>query len=137
MASPVLEQLLATRILARIDEILADRRSHLLARRSALATALEDMLPGWRYMVPAGGLFIWAELPGPISTSLSVLASEHGVALTPGPRFGSPGLLERYLRLPYSLPPEQLEQAVTTIAALAPLTRPGHRKVEDKFNYAA
>lgn len=121
MASPVLEQLLATLALERIEEIVADRRPLLRSRRAALADGLSRHLPGWRYARPGGGLSVWAELPEPISTSLSVLAGERGLALTPGPRFGAPGVLERYLRLPYSLAPQELDAAVTILARIAPL----------------
>ena len=62
---------------------------------------------------------MWTELPDPISTSLSVQARERGLLITPGPRFGAAGLLERYLRLPFTLPPEQLEQAVAILAGLS------------------
>jgi DNA-binding transcriptional MocR family regulator len=70
--------------------------------------------------MPTGGLFIWAELPGAISTSLAVRAAEHGLQITPGPRFGEAGLLERYVRLPFALAPEQLERAVAILARAVP-----------------
>ena len=38
---------------------------------------------------------------------------------TPGPRFGAAGLLDRYLRLPFTLPPDQLRRAVEILAAEA------------------
>jgi DNA-binding transcriptional MocR family regulator len=69
--------------------------------------------------MPSGGLFLWAQLPGPNSTSLAVRAAEEGVQLTPGPRFGAAGLLERYIRLPFTLAPEQLERAVAILANVA------------------
>ncbi|MFL5830967.1 MAG: PLP-dependent aminotransferase family protein [Solirubrobacteraceae bacterium] len=119
LASPVLEQLLATQILEHLDDIVTERREVISARRAALMTALSDQLPQWRYRRPAGGLFLWAQLPDPVSTSLAVRAREHGLAMTPGPRFGSAGLLERYVRIPYSLPPDQLERAVSILARVA------------------
>jgi DNA-binding transcriptional MocR family regulator len=116
MASPILEQLLAKQVLDHFDEIVLDRRELIRVRRAALTTALGRQLPAWRYRLPAGGLFLWAQLPEPVSTSLAVGAREHGLALNPGPRFGAAGLLERYLRIPYSLPPDQLERAVSILA---------------------
>ena len=120
MASPVLEQLLAARVLEVLPELLADRRAMVRRRRAALAAALARHLPDWRYALPAGGLSIWAELPAPVSTSLTILAADRGVALAPGPRFGAAGLLERYLRLPYSLPSEQLTRAIELLAEISP-----------------
>jgi DNA-binding transcriptional MocR family regulator len=120
LASPVLEQIIATHVLGEIDAIIAERRRLIRERRAALADALQANLPSWRFALPSGGLFIWAGLPGPISTSLAVRAAEHGLQITPGPRFGEAGLLERYLRLPFTLAPEQLERAVTILARVAP-----------------
>jgi hypothetical protein len=41
------------------------------------------------------------------------------VHFTPGPRFGAAGLLDRYLRLPFTLPPDQLRRAVEILASEA------------------
>jgi DNA-binding transcriptional MocR family regulator len=120
LASPLFEQLVATRTLERLDEILAERREVIRIRRAALARALEKHLPHWRYAPPAGGLFIWTELPGAISTSLAHAAARRDLHLSPGPRFAAAGLLERHLRLPFTLAPAQLERAVETLAALTP-----------------
>ena len=120
LASPVLEQLVAVRVFERLDEILDERRVLLRDRRTTLLRALAEQLPAWRCAQPGGGLFVWAELPGSISTSLAVQARERGLYLTPGPRFGAAGLFERFLRLPFSLPPDQLEAAVSILALLAP-----------------
>ena len=65
-------------------------------------------------------MFLWVELPEPISTSLSLAAAEHDLQLTPGPRFAAAGVLERHLRLPFTLAPAQLERAVEILAGLTP-----------------
>ncbi|MBV9363463.1 MAG: PLP-dependent aminotransferase family protein [Solirubrobacterales bacterium] len=120
LASPLFEQLVATRIFERLDAILAERREVIRARRAALTRALNERLPGWRYTPPAGGLFLWVELPAPISTALSLAADRRGLQVVPGPRFAAAGLLERHLRLPFTLTPEQLERAVEILAELTP-----------------
>jgi DNA-binding transcriptional MocR family regulator len=119
LASPVFEQIVAGRVLEVLDEIVAERRTAIASRRDHLIALLERHLPGWRFTPPAGGLFLWTKLPAPISTVLSVAAGERGLLITPGPRFGAAGLLERRLRLPFTLPPEQLEQAVAILAEVA------------------
>ena len=111
---------MATRTLARLDEILAERREVIRVRRAALAGALDEQLPGWRYRLPAGGLYIWVELPEPMSTSLALEAARRDLHLTPGPRFAAAGLLERHLRLPFTLAPWQLERSVELLAELSP-----------------
>lgn len=120
LASPLFEQIVATRTLACLDEILAERREVIRIRRDALVDALDAHLPAWRYGPPAGGLYIWAELPGPISTRLALEASRRDVHLTPGPRFAAAGLLERHIRLPFTLSPPQLERAVAILAGVTP-----------------
>ncbi len=119
MASPVLEQLVAVGVFESLDAIVAERKVLLRARRSALMDALDEHAPAWKYSRPRGGLFLWVELPSATATSLSVRARERGVHFTPGPRFGAAGLLDRYLRLPFTLPPDQLRRAVEVLAAEA------------------
>jgi DNA-binding transcriptional MocR family regulator len=118
MASPVLDQLVAVQLLALADTIVPARRMQLAAQRDALLAALSDALPEWRVRVPAGGVTLWAELDGPISSALSRAAEEVGVRLAPGPRFGLDGTLERFLRLPFTLPAADLTDAVKRIAAV-------------------
>ncbi|MGZ4317270.1 MAG: aminotransferase-like domain-containing protein, partial [Gaiellaceae bacterium] len=119
MASPVLEQLIAVGVFEVLDAIVAERQVLLRARRSALADALDEHAPAWKYTRPHGGLFLWVELPTPSATSLALRARERGVHFTPGPRFGAAGLLDRYLRLPFTLPPDQLHRAVEILASEA------------------
>jgi DNA-binding transcriptional MocR family regulator len=120
MSGPLFEQIVATRVLEHLDDILAERRAMIRRRRDALAGALHRSLPEWRYALPAGGMFLWAELPEPISTSLSLAAAEQDLQLTPGPRFAAAGVLERHLRLPFTLAPAQLERAVEILSGLTP-----------------
>src|SRR5690606_5111508 len=86
-----------------------DRRDHLLA-------LLERHLPHWRIESPAGGLSLWAEMPRAEATALAALAESHGVRIAPGPRFGVSGAFERFLRLPFALPEEQLAIGVERLA---------------------
>jgi DNA-binding transcriptional MocR family regulator len=118
MSSPVLEQLVAVHLLDRADEIVAARRAQLVIRRDALVGALRELLPEWRFTVPAGGVTLWAELDGPISSALARAAEDVGVRLAPGPRFGLDGTLERFLRLPFTLAPDDLTEAVRRIASI-------------------
>jgi DNA-binding transcriptional MocR family regulator len=68
--------------------------------------------------VPAGGVMLWAELDGPISSALCRAAEDVGVRLAPGPRFGLDGTLERFLRLPFALDEETLTDAVRRVASV-------------------
>ncbi len=118
MASPVLDQLVAVRLLMDGGPIVAARRAQLTAARDALLAALAEVLPEWRVTVPRGGVTCWAELDGPISSALARAVERVGVRLAPGPRFGLDGTLERFLRLPFTLPVAELTEAVHRIAAV-------------------
>ena len=118
MAGPVLEQLVATVLLGRLEELTAHRVAQLRPRRDALIGALREHLPEWRFQLPQGGLSLWAELDAPLSTPLSLLAAQAGVLVVPGSRFGVDGTLERFLRLPYALPADRLTEAVRRLAAV-------------------
>ncbi|HEY2948793.1 MAG TPA: PLP-dependent aminotransferase family protein [Micromonosporaceae bacterium] len=118
MASPVLDQLVGVRLLAQGETIVKARRARLAAQRDALVAALREELPEWRVTVPSGGVSLWAELDGPVSSALSRAAEELGVRLAPGPRFGLDGTLERFIRLPFTLPEADLVEAVSRIAAV-------------------
>ena len=117
LGAPVLEQLVLTELLARRDEILADRRTRIVRTRDALMTALRSRLPQWEFREPEGGLCLWAELPEPLSTSLCAAADRRGVILAPGSQFAPEGGLERFLRLPFTgHEPEVVADAVARIA---------------------
>ncbi|TDC65209.1 PLP-dependent aminotransferase family protein [Micromonospora sp. KC207] len=118
MASPVLDQLVAVHLLADASAIVNARRTQLAAQRDALTDALARRLPDWRVTVPRGGVTLWVELDGPISSALARAADEVGVRLAPGPRFGLDGTLERFLRLPFTLPAADLVEAVGRLAAV-------------------
>lgn len=119
MAGPVLDQLVALRLLDRADEVIPARQVQLVAQRDALVGALREHLPRWSFTLPAGGVCLWVELDAPVSTALTHAALAHGVRVASGPRFGVDGTLERYLRLPYTLAAQDLVDAVRRIAAAA------------------
>ncbi|MFN2559921.1 MAG: PLP-dependent aminotransferase family protein [Jatrophihabitans sp.] len=118
MGSPVLEQVVAASLVEQLDDIAARRVAELVPQRDALVAALAQHLPDWRVTVPEGGLSLWAELSSPLSTPLSMLAAQAGVVVVPGSRFGVDGTLERFLRLPYSLPADRLAEAVRRLAGV-------------------
>ncbi|WP_432977052.1 PLP-dependent aminotransferase family protein [Dactylosporangium sp. CA-233914] len=125
MASPVLDQLVAVRLLQRRDTIVPARRKQLLVQRDTLAAALRAELPDWRFVLPSGGMVIWAELDAPVSSALARCAEELGVRVAPGPRFGADGTMERFMRLPFTLPETDLVEAVRRLAeARTDLDRP-------------
>jgi DNA-binding transcriptional MocR family regulator len=119
MASPILEQLVAVELLGHWNEVLASRRALLRERRAALLRALAAHASGWRVRRPAGGLSCWVQLPAPIATRLAAVAAREGVRVTPGPSFSVDGTFEQHVRLPFTLAPDELEEAVVRLAGIA------------------
>jgi DNA-binding transcriptional MocR family regulator len=116
MAGPVLDQLLALELLADWDAVLADRRALLEPRRAALL----DALPAeWEVRRPHGGMTAWVQLPAPVATRLAGIAATRGLAISPGPAFSVDGTFESHVRLPFTLPPDDLRRAVALLAELA------------------
>jgi DNA-binding transcriptional MocR family regulator len=95
---------------------LPERREILRSRRAHLQSLLREHLPDWQPGPGAGGMSLWVRLPAPMSTALSAAASRLGLDLPAGPRFGVDGTLERFVRVPYALPEEQLGEAVELLA---------------------
>lgn len=116
LGAAVLEQLVVTHLLRQRDAILPERRAVLAERRDALAGAVRSDLPGWRFALPTGGLSLWCELPEPAGSSLVGVAERNGVLLVAGSRFSPDGGLERFVRLPYTLDPVSLREAVRRTA---------------------
>jgi DNA-binding transcriptional MocR family regulator len=117
LSSPVLEQLVAARLLAVAEEGTADRVARLRASREALLAALADRLPDWGLTAPRAGAMLWAQLPAGRSTRLAAHALDLGLRITPGPRFTVDGTADQWLRLPLSVSPDQAADVVAVLAA--------------------
>ncbi|MGW4401298.1 MocR-like transcription factor YczR [Amycolatopsis nivea] len=120
LGAPVFDQLVLAALLEPDGyDVLARRRAEFREQRDITVAALRKYCPEWTFQVPPGGLSLWCRLPEPMSTRLAVSAANHGVQIAPGSRFGVHGGLERWLRLPFGLPREQLPEAVRRVSAAA------------------
>jgi DNA-binding transcriptional MocR family regulator len=118
MAGSVVDQILAVNLLRREDGVVAERRRMLRERRAVLENALARHLPEWSWHTPTGGLSLWVDLGEPSASALATRAAAFGVRIEGGSRFGvDPGTFEQRIRIPYTLPPETLEDAVPRLAA--------------------
>ena len=116
LGTPLLEQLIVADLLASYDEILDARRIQLRVGRDYLRAALASRLPDWDVPLPLGGLTLWVGLGAPVSSQLTLAARNEGVLLAAGPLFGIDGAFERFLRIPFSHPVEDLDRAVDALA---------------------
>ena len=74
------------------------------------ATVLSRLLAASSGLPPdpgCGGMALWVQLPSPMSSALSAAALALGLDVPPGPRFGVDGTLERFVRIPYTLPDDR------------------------------
>ena len=117
LGTPVMEQLVLTRLLTDGGQVLAEHRARLRGQRDALVALIGAALPEWRFHVPTGGLALWCELPGPLGTALVAEAERRGLIVAPGPVFAPEGGLDRFVRVPWTRPAEDLEAAVDRLAA--------------------
>ncbi|MGC3992972.1 MAG: PLP-dependent aminotransferase family protein [Propionicimonas sp.] len=112
LGAPVLEQLALVQLLRRGHGLHPERRDELRAARATMVAALRDALPGARWVTPAGGLFLWVELPEPRANQLAAAARNEDLLVSPGPQFAVSHGLQRYVRLPYKDPPEVVAEAM-------------------------
>ena len=132
LGTSLFDQLVVCELLADPD-LAGARREQVRQRRDALASALRQHLPQWRFRLPDGGLSLWLRLPHGSATALCASLEHHGVFLAPGPVFSVEGGADQWLRLPYARPAEQLEAAVVRIArawqAMPAAPRTGPRRM--------
>ncbi|NEK60519.1 PLP-dependent aminotransferase family protein [Geodermatophilus sabuli] len=113
----VLDQLAAAILLRDLDGILDQRRRALRERRDVLLGEVARALPDWSASRPGGGLSLWCRLPaGSSSAALSAAAAPLGLLLAEGRAFGTGHAFDDHLRLPFTLPPARLREAVALLA---------------------
>lgn len=118
LGSPLLEQLATQWLIENGPTFLPARRRMLAERRDRCGELLRKHFPTWHFQTPEGGLSYWVELPDRLATQLAALAETQGIHLGTGTRFGLAGAFDRYLRMPFSLEPEVLEDALMRIKPL-------------------
>jgi DNA-binding transcriptional MocR family regulator len=118
LGSPVPSQVLAARLLDRLDEMIAGRRAVLARRAATLTRLLRAAVPDWTFPAPAGGLSLWVDL-GPAVTAdrFADTALAHGVAVAPGTSACVARSGDHHLRLCFDRPEAELTLAAERLAA--------------------
>jgi DNA-binding transcriptional MocR family regulator len=117
LGGAVLDQLVTARLLDDVRSVVAERQEVLRVARADLRAGLARAFPGWRPNDPSGGLSLWVDLGEPVSSRLAGAARRHGVLLAAGPRFGVDGAFERHVRLPFTLRPVRMAEALDQLTA--------------------
>jgi DNA-binding transcriptional MocR family regulator len=116
LGTPIMEQLMVTRLMDRMDDILELRREQLRAGRDRLESLLADAFPDWHVPHVDGGIVTWVGLGAPVSSQLALAARSQGLIIAAGPRFGIDGAFERFLRLPICYSAETTDAAVQALS---------------------
>lgn len=117
LASPLLTQAIAVRMVEEIESARRLRRLELKPRRNLLVALMQKHLPEWTFRIPSGGLFLWVKLPGGDARELAQVALRHGLILLPGPLASATGGFENFLRIPFLAEEETLRGGVKRLAA--------------------
>jgi DNA-binding transcriptional MocR family regulator len=139
VSPPLLPQAQLHRFLAagRLEPHLARVRAALRERRDALLETLDaELPPDARRTRPAGGYFLWLELPDAVDTAgLNERARAAGVAFVPGGGFYRDGRGRGAARLSYSYPSvDEIREGAHRLAGLVRdeldrlAVRPRHRE---------
>jgi DNA-binding transcriptional MocR family regulator len=103
------------------DRHLRQFRQALALQQGELLQAIARYFPkGTRATRPAGGYFVWVELPAHIDTlKVHRAALDHGISIAPGPLFSSSGAFGNFLRLNHGHPwNDAMEQGMATLGKL-------------------
>ncbi|MEU9847090.1 PLP-dependent aminotransferase family protein [Streptomyces sp. NPDC047985] len=123
LSCPVVEQMLAVRLLQQLPEARARRRSRLRERLEETERLLRAQGTGWRWERPAGGSALWVEMPGADAEATAQLARRAGVLIVPGPAFSAVDGFRHHLRLPFAADDGGLERALPVLADCAARSR--------------
>jgi DNA-binding transcriptional MocR family regulator len=117
LGSPVLDQLLAVRLIDNEDHVRADRLATLHTCLAHATTVLSQTLPEFGWQPPDGGLNLWLRLPAGTATALTEVATRLGVAVVPGALLSPQGGADDHIRLVYTRPPEIFDEGIRRLAA--------------------
>jgi DNA-binding transcriptional MocR family regulator len=117
LGSPLLDQLLAVRLLDHVDQIRADRLETLRTCLTHAGAALTGALPDFTWQPPDGGLSLWLRLPAGTATGFAEVAARLGVAVVPGALLSPQRKADDHIRLVYARPPDILDEGIRRLAA--------------------
>lgn len=110
-------QHIALNLLQALPAVRERRRQEVQPARDLLARLLREHLPEWQFSVPPGGQYLWVQLPTRQASSFTHHAARYGLRLFPGASMGVSDLPDCFLRLPFTLAPAQLPEAVRRLHA--------------------
>ena len=127
LGTGVLGQLVASRLVPRLEDLRETRQAQLLDALGTLTGLLQERLPAWRWERPQGGPSLWVRLPWGDTDTFAQIALRHGVEVVPGSAM-TPDVASRdHLRIPFVFDRAQTELLVDRLAAAWAAYAPGER----------
>jgi DNA-binding transcriptional MocR family regulator len=118
LGTSLIAQLLAARLLTRVNDARAERRARLRDARDALLETIESLIPSWDPVVPHAGASLWVRLPRPSATAFTQFAARQRVLLLPGPTFSASEALDDHVRLSFAAPTGVVVDGATRLATV-------------------
>jgi DNA-binding transcriptional MocR family regulator len=132
LGNSVISQSVATRLLARVEEIRESRRVLLRDRLDVAGRELKRRLPDWVWHEPAGGLSLWVRLPRGNAAEFAEIAVRHGVSVVAGSTCSPRGAFPEFLRIPFVQEKDVLREGIRRLAeawkAYSPSARPARKE---------
>ncbi len=116
LGSGVMGQVVAARLVPRLETLRAERQAELLASLEHLTALLERHLPGWSWERPEGGPSLWVRIPWGDTDTFGQITLRHGVEIVPGSTMSPDGAHRDHLRIPYVFGAETNEALVERLA---------------------
>ncbi|WP_160049909.1 PLP-dependent aminotransferase family protein [Nocardiopsis sp. FR4] len=118
LASPLLDQAVAVRLIRRYDELSRQRSELLREALDHMEGLLREALPAWEWRRPDGGAALWVRLPGVRARSYVQVALCHDVELVPGAIMSASedDRHAEYFRLPFAYDRPTREELVWRLA---------------------
>ena len=116
LGTSVIAQVIAARLLGRVEEARDERRAILEKARRCVLDAVAALLPGWEPHVPAGGASLWVRLPTVSATAFAQRADRDSVRVLPGPTFSAFEGFDDHLRIAFSGPNDLTLRGIELLA---------------------
>lgn len=116
LGTPVLAQRLLLTLMPILAEAAEQTKTTLNENMAATTEELERLLPEWEVPKPQGGSNLWIRLPAAQSDALVHASLRHGLQLVSGRAFSPDKLCADRLRLPFTLPPATMREAIRRLA---------------------
>ncbi len=118
LASPLLDQAVAVRLLDRYEVVSRRRSEDLRVALAHMRSLLRRDLPDWEWRTPDGGASLWVRLPGVNARAFAQVARCHDVELVPGTVMSASDddRHAEYFRLPFAYDQATREELVWRLA---------------------